>query len=90
MIFSDKKESNILYFRDDNNYYCYDIRKKTWHTIAKADVFFVEAIIGDYVYGFSNSPKAGHGSESGIIKRSDFEKGNITKMKKVKTELEMN
>lgn len=90
LIFSDKKESNILYFRDDNNYYCYDIRKKTWHTIAKADVFFVEAIIGDYVYGFSNSPKAGHGSESGIIKRNDFKKGNIAKMKKVKTELEMN
>ena len=90
MIFSDKKESNTLYFRDDKNYYRYDIRKKTWHIIAKADVFFVEAMIGDWVYGFISSSKAGQGSESGIIKRSDFEKGNITKMKKVKTELEMN
>lgn len=90
LIFSDKKESNTLYFRDDKNYYRYDIRKKTWHIIAKADVFFVEAMIGDWVYGFISSSKAGQGSESGIIKRSDFEKGNITKMKKVKTELEMN
>lgn len=47
-------------------------------------------MIGDWVYGFISSSKAGQGSESGIIKRSDFEKGNITKMKIVKTELEMN
>jgi len=41
-------------------------------------------MIGDWVYGFiKRALKQGQGSESGIIKRSDFEKGKYHKDEKM-------
>lgn len=83
LIFSDHKASKGLYYTDGSNYYQYDCKNNAWTTLSKCKSTMVQAIMGDVVYLLYTSDEE---LKDAVITRSDFEKGNFSKMKKVKTE----